>query len=69
MPYQYVREPLTGEEANRLANACERVAVPGFRPQPHRGRAAPLLRLQARPDLHLDRDAWNGDVSWRAGIE
>lgn len=23
MPYQYVREPLTAEEADRLANACE----------------------------------------------
>ena len=23
MAYQYVREPLTAEEANRLANACE----------------------------------------------
>ena len=23
MPYQYVREPLTPEEADRLANACE----------------------------------------------
>jgi integrase/recombinase XerD len=22
MPYQYVREPLTAEEADRLANAC-----------------------------------------------
>jgi integrase/recombinase XerD len=22
MAYQYVREPLTGEEADRLANAC-----------------------------------------------
>jgi integrase/recombinase XerD len=24
MPYQYKREPLTEDEANRLANACER---------------------------------------------
>ena len=23
MPYQYVREPLTAEEADRLANACD----------------------------------------------
>src|SRR5271169_3914925 len=23
MPYQYVREPLTAEEVDRLANACE----------------------------------------------
>jgi integrase/recombinase XerD len=23
MPYQYVREPLTADEADRLANACE----------------------------------------------
>ena len=23
MPYQYVREPLTAEEADRLANSCE----------------------------------------------
>ena len=23
MPYQYKREPLTPDEANRLANACE----------------------------------------------
>ena len=23
MPYQYVREPLTAEEADRLSNACE----------------------------------------------
>ncbi len=23
MPYQYKREPLTQEEANRLANACQ----------------------------------------------
>ena len=23
MPYQYVRGPLTAEEADRLANACE----------------------------------------------
>ncbi len=23
MPYQFVREPLTAEEADRLANACE----------------------------------------------
>jgi integrase/recombinase XerD len=23
MAYQYVREPLTAEEADRLANACE----------------------------------------------
>jgi integrase len=23
MPYQYVREPLTAEQADRLANACE----------------------------------------------
>jgi integrase/recombinase XerD len=24
LPYQYFREPLTAEEADRLANACER---------------------------------------------
>ncbi|MGA8347337.1 MAG: hypothetical protein WB773_05905 [Isosphaeraceae bacterium] len=23
MPYQYVREPLTAEESDRLSNACE----------------------------------------------
>ena len=23
MPYQYKREPLTADEANRLSNACE----------------------------------------------
>ncbi len=27
MPYQYVREPLTAEQADRLANACERLKL------------------------------------------
>ncbi len=28
MPYKYVREPLTTEEADRLANACETPTEP-----------------------------------------
>ena len=27
MPYQYVREPLTADESDRLSNACERLVV------------------------------------------
>jgi hypothetical protein len=28
MPYQYVREPLSAEEADRLANTCEAPTEP-----------------------------------------